>query len=44
MNAAFGANRLEPVIDRVFAFGDAPDAFRAMQAAGHFGKLVVRVD
>lgn len=44
MNAAFGANRLEPVIDRVFAFSDAPDAFRAMQAAGHFGKLVVRVD
>ena len=44
MNAAFGANRVEPVIDRVFAFKDAPDAFRAMQAAGHFGKLVVRVD
>jgi NADPH:quinone reductase-like Zn-dependent oxidoreductase len=44
MSAAFGANRLEPVIDRVFAFKDAPDAFRAMQAAGHFGKLVVRVD
>ncbi|MGH9887819.1 MAG: zinc-binding dehydrogenase, partial [bacterium] len=44
MNAAFGANRLEPMIDRVFGFADAPDAFRAMQAAGHFGKLVVRVD
>jgi NADPH:quinone reductase-like Zn-dependent oxidoreductase len=44
MNAAFAANRLEPVIDASFAFKDAPDAFRAMQAAGHFGKLVIRVD
>ena len=44
MNAAFGANRLAPVIDRQFALKDAPDAFRAMQAAGHFGKLVVRLD
>jgi NADPH:quinone reductase-like Zn-dependent oxidoreductase len=44
MNAAFATNRLEPVIDRTFAFTEAPEAFRAMQAAGHFGKLVVRVD
>jgi NADPH:quinone reductase-like Zn-dependent oxidoreductase len=43
MNAAFSAARLRPVIDRVFEFDDARDAYHAMRAAGHFGKLVIRV-
>ena len=43
MNAAFSLNRLHPVIDQVFDFEDAPAAFHAMRAAGHFGKLVVKV-
>ncbi len=41
MNAAFSANELKPVIDREFAFADAPAAFHYMQAAGHFGKIIV---
>jgi NADPH:quinone reductase-like Zn-dependent oxidoreductase len=44
MNAAFAANLLEPVIDRAFAFKDAPAAFQCMQDAGHFGKIVVTVE
>ena len=24
-----------------FAFADAPDAYRCMEAAGHFGKIVI---
>lgn len=43
MNRAIAAARLQPVIDRRFDFDQAPDAYRAMQAAGHFGKLVIAV-
>lgn len=41
MNRAIEAAGLRPVIDRRFAFDAAPEAYRAMQAAGHFGKLVI---
>lgn len=44
MNTAFSATGLQPVIDRTFAFKDARAAFHCMQAAGHFGKLVVTVE
>ncbi len=43
MNAAITANNLRPVVDDTFDFDQAPDAFRALQAAGHFGKLVIRI-
>ena len=43
MNRAIAAHRLKPVIDRTFAFEDAKAAYHAMQAAGHFGKLVIQV-
>ena len=35
--------KLKPVVDKVFAFDDLPDALRLMQAGGHFGKIVVKV-
>ena len=41
MSAAIEAGGLKPVIDRRFAFADAPDAYRCMEAAGHFGKIVI---
>jgi NADPH:quinone reductase-like Zn-dependent oxidoreductase len=41
MNRAIGAAGLRPVIDRQFAFDDAPAAYHHMQAADHFGKIVV---
>jgi len=43
MNAALAVNGLHPVVDRVFDFDDAPAAYHAMRAAGHFGKLVIRI-
>lgn len=43
MNDAIAANALEPVIDHVVAFEDARQAYHAMRAAGHFGKIVISV-
>ncbi len=43
MNQAIAAAQLRPVIDRTFAFEDAPEAYRTMKAAGHFGKLVIEI-
>jgi NADPH:quinone reductase-like Zn-dependent oxidoreductase len=43
MNRAIAASGLRPVIDRSFGFEEAPEAYRAMKAAGHFGKLVIEV-
>jgi NADPH:quinone reductase-like Zn-dependent oxidoreductase len=42
LGAAIDVNRLKPVIDRVFAFEAAADAFR-YQKAGAFGKVVIRI-
>ena len=41
MNRALAAAGLRPVIDRTFGFDDARTAYHHMQAAGHFGKIVV---
>jgi NADPH:quinone reductase-like Zn-dependent oxidoreductase len=43
MNRAVAAAGLRPVIDRTFGFDEAPEAYRAMKAAGHFGKLVIEI-
>lgn len=43
MNRAIAASGLRPVIDRRFGFDEAPEAYRAMRAAGHFGKLVIEI-
>lgn len=36
--------RLRPVIDRVFPFAAAPDAYAYLDAAGHFGKVVIELE
>jgi NADPH:quinone reductase-like Zn-dependent oxidoreductase len=41
MNRAIDLHRLTPVIDRVFPFAEAKQAYLNMQAAAHFGKLVI---
>lgn len=41
MNRAIAAHEMRPVIDRTFSFDQAQDAYRTMQAATHFGKLVI---
>ncbi len=38
---AFARRGLKPVIDKVFTFSEASDAFRSLQAAEHFGKIVI---
>jgi NADPH:quinone reductase-like Zn-dependent oxidoreductase len=39
---AIAARQIHPVIDREFAFEEAPAAFRLLKAGGHFGKIVIR--
>jgi NADPH:quinone reductase len=39
----FAAGKLKPVIDRVYAFHDLPQAKARMEADAHVGKIVVRV-
>ncbi|GJL80490.1 MAG: NADPH:quinone oxidoreductase [marine bacterium B5-7] len=41
MNRAITMHDLKPVIHETFPFKSARDAFHAMEAAGHFGKLVI---
>lgn len=44
MNRAIAHHRLHPVIDSVYKFENAPAAYSAMQAAGHFGKLAISIE
>jgi len=41
MNAAISGHKMHPVIGETFAFADAREAFRTMENAGHFGKIVI---
>ena len=43
MNAAIEVNGMEPVVDKVFAFDEALDAYRFQQSGAHFGKVVIRI-
>ena len=43
MNQAIAANRIKPVIDKVFGFNDVKAAYQHMASAAHFGKIVIRV-
>ena len=43
MNRAITQNRMRPVMDRIFNFSDAREAFQAMESGSHFGKIVIRV-
>jgi NADPH:quinone reductase-like Zn-dependent oxidoreductase len=38
------ANRIQPVVDRVFPFAEAPAAYREFEAGRHFGKVGIRID
>jgi NADPH:quinone reductase-like Zn-dependent oxidoreductase len=43
MNRAIAFHAVKPVIDRVFAFEEAAEAYRHLEGAGHFGKVVIRI-
>jgi NADPH:quinone reductase-like Zn-dependent oxidoreductase len=41
MNRAIALHRLRPVIDRIFPFAEAPEAYRHFESRAHFGKVVI---
>ncbi len=43
MGRAFELARLEPVVDRVFGFEEAPAAFAHQASGAHFGKVVISI-
>lgn len=43
MNRAISVNKMRPIIDRVFEFGEVTNALRHMENGSHFGKIVVRI-
>ena len=44
VNRAIEVNRLKPVIDQVFPFGEAAEAYRYYQTGQFFGKIVIKHD
>lgn len=43
MNRAIALHQLQPVVDRVFPFDEAPDAYRYLESAAHFGKVIIQL-
>ncbi|MCU0704130.1 MAG: NAD(P)-dependent alcohol dehydrogenase [Fimbriiglobus sp.] len=43
MNTTITRHAIRPVIDRVFGWDEVKEAFRHLEGAGHFGKVVVNV-
>lgn len=43
LNRFLSMHRILPVVDRIFAFDDAPAAYTHLQSASHFGKVVVNL-
>jgi NADPH:quinone reductase-like Zn-dependent oxidoreductase len=43
MNAAADKTRLVPMVDRIFPFDQARDAYAHLAGASHFGKVVIAV-
>lgn len=42
MNASIAANGIKPVVDKVFAFDDAAEAYAFQATNQHFGKIVIK--
>jgi NADPH:quinone reductase-like Zn-dependent oxidoreductase len=40
---AVAVNRLRPIVDKTFPFDAAPDAYRYLKSAQHFGKVVITI-
>jgi len=43
LNRALTANNIKPVVDKVYEFEDARQAYNDMGEAKHFGKLVIKI-
>jgi NADPH:quinone reductase-like Zn-dependent oxidoreductase len=44
MNQAIAQHQIYPIIDLVFPFTAAQEAYRYLKNASHFGKVVIKVD
>jgi len=44
MNAAITEQRIQPVVDRVFPFAQADEAYRYLESGAHLGKVVIAID
>jgi len=44
MLTAFTVNQVHPIIDRMFPFADARDAYAHLQSGAHFGKIVITME
>ena len=42
MNRAIALHKLQPIVDRVFPFSEAPEALRYMESGAHVGKICIR--
>jgi NADPH:quinone reductase-like Zn-dependent oxidoreductase len=42
MNRSIALHKMKPVVDRVFPFSEAVEAYRYMDTGAHFGKVAVR--
>ena len=43
MNRLISGQNLKPVVDKVFSFGEAEEAYRYLESQKHVGKVVIRV-
>lgn len=43
MNKALAVQKTRPAIDKVFPFTEAREAFKLMESASHFGKIVIAI-
>ena len=42
MNRAIAQHQMQPVVDRVFPFAEAVEAYRYMESGAHFGKVAIK--
>jgi NADPH:quinone reductase-like Zn-dependent oxidoreductase len=43
MNRAMAVNKVHPVIDRIFPFNEAREAYRYLESGAHFGKVCIAI-
>ncbi|KOP22693.1 NADPH:quinone oxidoreductase [Hapalosiphon sp. MRB220] len=43
MNRNIAQHQVKPIIDKIFPFNQAQEAYRYLQSASHFGKVVIKV-
>ena len=43
MADAIAAGRMKPVIDKIFSFDQAKQAFAHMESGAHFGKVAIAI-